>query len=174
MAERIARLHAGEPSGRPAPEGSPGGRKHDPLDRPFRVPLEALQDARVLGIDRDQLARTADRAGKKLPARHQRLLVRERQTLARLERPERRLESRETDDGIDDDVHVGAARRLDKPAPVRRPAPRDTAPPGTRPPARYHHVRRGVPLGLPGERIDGAMRRQDRHLEALGVALDHA
>ena len=69
----------------------------------------------MLAVDRNDLAAAAPAGVRhERPAHHERLLVRERDALARAERGERRLESRGADDGVEHDVDVIAPRGLDE------------------------------------------------------------
>ena len=78
------------------------------LGPPF---LEALEERRVLAVDRQDPAAAARlRRGRELAGRDEALLVREREVDAVLERPERRVDAGEADDGVQDDVRAGRGR----------------------------------------------------------------
>ena len=100
---------------------------------------QALPDRGVLGVDGDDLAAARGaRLGDDRPGRDQALLVRERETLARLQRGERRRQPREPDDRVEHDVGVGQRGELGEHARDRRrtrgPGRRErrTRPPGAR------------------------------------------
>ena len=84
----------------------PAGRgEHDRFDRVRGVPVEALEERRVLAVDRQQ------RASSPLPRREcevaggdEALLVREGERDSVLERPERRADACEADDGVEHEV----------------------------------------------------------------------
>ena len=71
------------------------------------APLEALEERRVLAVDRQQQAAAAAMGGDgELAGRDEALLVRERERDAALERPQRRLDAGEADDRVEDDVRL--------------------------------------------------------------------
>ena len=108
VAKSLARCHglqllAAQPAERP-----PRGGEHHPGHRGHVVPLQALEDRRVLAVDGDQL--TATGAGSlhdQLAARHQRFLVGQSQSLARPEGGERGFQPHGSHDGVHHNVDVG-------------------------------------------------------------------
>ena len=71
----------------------------------------ALEERRVLAVDRDQLAPAPLlRRQRELAGGHEALLVRERERDAVLERPHRRREAGEADDGVEHEVGLAPAR----------------------------------------------------------------
>ena len=75
--------------------------------------LEALERRRVLGVDGQQQPSSPLLCGEReLAGGDEALLVREREIDAGLERPQRRRQAREADDGVQDDVRLGAFEQL--------------------------------------------------------------
>ena len=75
--------------------------------------FEALEERRVLAVDREQQAAAPLLRGQReLAGGDEALLVRERERDAALERPERRADAREADDRVQDDVRLGALEQL--------------------------------------------------------------
>ena len=67
----------------------------------------------MLAVDRqDPASAPLLRGERELAGGDEALLVREREIDAALERPERRVDSREADDGVEDDVGLGAVEQL--------------------------------------------------------------
>ena len=82
--------------GRPAAERPAGARDHHPLEVLPALAAEGHREGRVLRVDREQpLGLTLDQVHHELAPDHERLLVRERERLAALERGERRPETEE-------------------------------------------------------------------------------
>ena len=76
------------------------------------MPREALEECRVLAVDRQEQPSPAPvRRQGELAGRDERLLVREREGDAALERPERHRQAREADDGVQDHVRVGRVQQ---------------------------------------------------------------
>ena len=105
MRERLVDRHALELRARAAAERPAGRGEHETGDRVRLAALEALEERRVLAVDRQQQATAPlPRPDRELAGGHQALLVRERERHSVLERPERRADAREADDGVEDDV----------------------------------------------------------------------
>ena len=95
---------------RAAAERAAARRQHEALGPPE---LGALEDRRMLAVDRDQLAPAARaRLERELARGDEALLVRERERDAALERPHRRREPGEADDGVQHDVRLGPLEQL--------------------------------------------------------------
>ena len=109
----VAELVGGEPAERAAARGE---------DEALRLAEErALEDRRVLAVDRDQLALAAGSGlQRELAGGDEALLVRERERDAVLERPHRRHQAGEADDGVQHDVRLGALEQLGRVSPGLR------------------------------------------------------
>ena len=95
---------------RPSAERAAARRQHEALGL---AELGALEERRVLAVDRDQLAPAARaRLERELAGGDEALLVRERERDAVLERPHRRREPGEADDGVQHDVRLGPLEQL--------------------------------------------------------------
>ena len=94
-----------------AAERAAGSREHERVDLLRLASFEALEERRVLAVDgQDPAAAALARSESELPGGDEALLVREREVDAVLERPQRRVDSREADDGVEDDVGLRRAR----------------------------------------------------------------
>ena len=98
-----------------AAERAAGGGQHQGFDLVGRAVLEALEERRVLAVDREQPpSAPLPRRERELACRDETLLVREREVDAALERPERRGQAGEADDGVQHDVRLGPLEQLDE------------------------------------------------------------
>ena len=106
----VRELVGGEPTKRAAARGE---------DEALRLAVErALEDRRVLAVDRDQVALAAGSGlQRKVAGRDEALLVREGERDAVLERPHRRNQAGEADDGVQHDVRLGALEQLGRVSP---------------------------------------------------------
>ena len=107
--ERARGGDVGELLDRQVAEGAAAGREVDAAHAVRVLAAQALEDRRVLRVGRRHrhavlLEQRQDRG----PARDERLLVRERDVLARLDRLDSRQQPRAADDARDDDVRVRA------------------------------------------------------------------
>ena len=103
---------------RAAAERAAGRGQHERRDGVGSTSLEALEERRVLAVDRQQQAAPPPLGGDgELAGGDEALLVRERERDAALERPERRPDAGEADDRVEDEsgsqasssaVHVAA------------------------------------------------------------------
>ena len=110
MRERLLGRDVGELVARAAAERAAARGQDDALRL---AELRALEERRVLAVDRDQLAPAPLlRRERELAGGDEALLVRERERDAVLERPHRRREPGEADDGVQDDVGLGALEQL--------------------------------------------------------------
>ena len=109
MCERLLHRHREEFLTRPASKRPAGGGQHERVDGVgLAPPLETLVDRGMLAVDGDQPpAATVKRRAGERAARDQALLVRQRQSDAVLERPERRADAGEADDRVQDDIRPG-------------------------------------------------------------------
>ena len=90
-----------------AAERAAGRGQDERLDRLGLAALEALEERRVLAVDRQQQAAAAPVGGDgELAGGDEALLVRERERDAVLERPQRRLDAGEADDRVEHDVRL--------------------------------------------------------------------
>ena len=113
VSERLLDRDVRELLAAPAVERTARRGEDERVDAVRRSALEALEGRRVLGIDREQEASpTLLRRERQVARRDEALLVRERERHASLERPERRTDSRKADDGVQDDVGLGALEEL--------------------------------------------------------------
>ena len=91
-------------------ERAAGGGQRESIDGLHRLAPEALPDRRVLRVDRAQLRAAVcvrlEGGAHDVPADDEHLLVGERDDLAGLERPQRRLQPEASGGGHDHDVHV--------------------------------------------------------------------
>jgi hypothetical protein len=91
-----------------AAERPAGGGQHERAHRLGGAALEALEDGRVLAVDRQEQAAPAPlRLPGEVAGRDEALLVRERERDAVLECPERRVDAGEAYDRIQDDIRPG-------------------------------------------------------------------
>ncbi len=98
------------PAERPARRG-----QDEPGDGRGIAPLEALEERGVLAVDREQQPSSPLLRGEReLAGRDEALLVRQRERDAVLERPERRPNAGEADDGVEDDVRLAPLEQLDR------------------------------------------------------------
>ncbi len=92
----------------PPAERTAGTREHHALQVLATLVAERHRQRGVLGVHREQAFRfPLHEVGDELAADHQRLLVRERQRLARLERREGRGEAGGADERVQDEVTLG-------------------------------------------------------------------
>ena len=111
--ERLLGCHIGQLVTRPAAERAAGARQDEARDLVGRRALQALVERGVLAVDRqDAPAAALLRGERKLARGDEALLVREREVDAVLERPERRVDAGEADDGVQDDVRLRALEQL--------------------------------------------------------------
>ena len=112
MGEGVVDRDLGQLGSRPAPERPARRRQHDPSDAlVVVVGAQAHVDGAVLGVDRNQLG--SGRLPSLLHDRRrgdQRLLVGERQPLARLQGAQGHRQAGEADDAVD--THIGQAADL--------------------------------------------------------------
>src|SRR5215210_290441 len=98
---------------RAAAEGAARAGQHERVDLLPRTTFEALERGRMLAVDREQQASpTLSRLERELARGDEALLVRERERHSALERPERRRQAREADDGIQHNVGLRALQQL--------------------------------------------------------------
>ena len=92
--------------------GPPDAVRTSECDGLRRPPFEALEERRVLAVDgQDPPATSLLRRERELARGDEALLVREREVDRRLERRERRGQTREADHGVEDDVRLGTPTR---------------------------------------------------------------
>ena len=91
--------------------GTTGCRQHEPAHLGVLARAQRLRDRGVLGVDRDDLARSRQR-GDQVAADDERLLVRERERAARLERRECGSEPDRAGDAVEDDVGLDIPHQL--------------------------------------------------------------
>src|SRR5512146_1929278 len=104
----LLELGSGATAERPARPGD-----HERVDLLRLALLEALEESRMLAVHRqDTAAAPLARCEGELPGGDEALLVRESEVDSALERPERRVDPREPDDGVEDDVGPGALEKL--------------------------------------------------------------
>jgi hypothetical protein len=123
----------------------------------------------VLAIHRHEIATApAQRRQNERPADDERLLVREREPLAGLERAERGLQPGRAHDGVDHDLRIGVRRGLSQ---------RGRALPPTRGrrdrTVHEHHQVGIVPLDLRRELGSISMRRECHHAKTVTVPFQH-
>ena len=113
MCERLLGSNVLELGAAAPAERSAGAGDDERLDLLRRAPLEALEECLMLEVHRQDPASTplARREGQ-LSGSDEALLVREREINAVLERPERRVDSGEADDGVEDDIGPGALEEV--------------------------------------------------------------
>ena len=113
MCERLLGRDVLELGARAAAERAARAGEHERVDLLRLASLEALEERRVLAVDRqDPAAAPLARGERELSGGDEALLVREREVDAVLERPERRVDSGEADDGVEDDVGLRALEQL--------------------------------------------------------------
>jgi len=118
MCERLLGRDVLELEARAAAEGTAGTGENERVDLFRLTSLEALEKRRVLTVDRqDPPAASLTRGERELPGCDEALLVRQREVDAVLERPEGRVDAREADDGVEDDVRLRALEELGQVAP---------------------------------------------------------
>ena len=102
----------------PLAKWSAGRSENYPPHFRIRPSGDALENRAVLAVHRNEIGIAAlPRLLHKLPGDDERLLVRQRDALPRVERRERRVESGSADYRVDDDVRVLARCRLDEAVP---------------------------------------------------------
>ena len=113
MRERLLRRYVRQIVSVSSAERASGRGENERVDGLERPALQALEGRTVLAVHRQEQAPSP------LPCRESELaggdkafLVRERERRAALERPERRPEAGEADDGVEDDVRLGALEEL--------------------------------------------------------------
>ena len=118
MRERLGRCDAAELGARPSAERAARGGEDDSGDRVGAAAGEALVKSRMLAVDGEQEA-SAPLPGRdrELARSDEALLVRERERDAVLERPQRRPDAGEPDDGVEDDVGRAALEQRHRVAP---------------------------------------------------------
>src|SRR5581483_9351667 len=98
---------------RPAAERPAGAGEDERGDLLRRPSLKALEERRVLAVDRQDAAAAATlRVERQLARRDEALLVREREVDAVLERPQGRMHTGEPDNCVEDDVGLCALEEL--------------------------------------------------------------
>src|SRR5215210_9082298 len=98
---------------RAAPERAARAGQHERVDLLPRTTFEALERGRMLAVDREQQASaTLSRLERELAGGDEALLVCERERDSAVERPERRRQAREADDGIQHNVGLRALQQL--------------------------------------------------------------
>ena len=113
MRERLLGRDVLELGARAAAERAAGAGEDERVDLLRLASLEALEERRVLAVDgQDPAAAPLPRGESELAGGDEALLVREREVDAALERPERRVDSGEADDGVEDDVGLRALEQL--------------------------------------------------------------
>ena len=113
MGDGLLGSDAAERVGGPLAERAAGGRQHEALDRVARLADEALEQRRVLRVDRDDDGAGPRGGGLDERAGHdERLLVGEGDRLAGLGGRERGAEAGGPDDGRDHDVDLGRLGEL--------------------------------------------------------------
>ncbi len=171
MSQRFLHRHGLEFSARPASEGS--ARCGQPYPRHLGTLLaeHALEDGRVLAVHRNEVV-AGNELRHQLAADHERLLVRQRETLAGAESRDGRAQSRGAHERVEYEVAIGVLGKLDD-----RLRTRSHLGVGQQP-------RQSVGGGLVGKRQaahpEGARLLRDRvrgraggqrhHLDALGEA----
>ncbi len=118
MCERFGDGHLLELGPGASAERATGGCEDEGLDRLGLATLEALEERRVLAVDRKQQSAAAamGRDGE-LAGGDQALLVRECERDAVLERPQRRLDAREAHDRVQHDVRLAGIEERRRMAP---------------------------------------------------------
>ena len=115
MRERLVRRDVAELVAGAAAERPAGAGQHEARDLVGRGAGEALEERRVLAVHRKDPAAAARRRGEReVAAGDEALLVREREVDAVLERPQRRVDAGEADDGVEDDVGLRLLEQLDE------------------------------------------------------------
>ena len=111
--ERVLDRHALEVVAAAAAEGPARRGQHERVDRSRLATFEALEERGVLRVDgKQQTSAPLFRLARQVACSDQALLVRERERDAALERPERRADSGEADDRVQDDVRLGGLEQL--------------------------------------------------------------
>ena len=111
MGERLGGRDGFERGAAATAERTAGCRQHEPADLVALARAQRLRDRRVLGVDRHDLSGTRE-CGDEVAADDERLLVRERERAARLERRERRAEPDRAGDAVEHDVGLDVADEL--------------------------------------------------------------
>jgi hypothetical protein len=97
---------------RPAAEWAARGGEDDRAHRLEVAPFQALEHCGVLAVDGQEEASTSLPSGEReLAGRDEALLVREGQRHTPLERPDRRGQAGEADDGVQHDVRLGGVEQ---------------------------------------------------------------
>ncbi len=113
MCERLLGRDVLELGARAAAERAARAGEDERVDLLRLASLEALEERRVLAVDgQDPPAAPLCARERELAGGDEALLVREREVDAALERPERRVDAGEADDGVEDDVGLGAVEEL--------------------------------------------------------------
>ncbi len=125
MLQRRVDRRALEPVARPCAErATRRGQDESPHLRSV-APSDALQDGRVLAVDRNDLAAPLPGSVvRELPGYDERLLVRECDPLPGVQRGERRIEPRRADDGVQHDRRIVTRRGLHEALSTVAPAAR--------------------------------------------------
>ena len=112
MGERLLRGHVRELVAGAAAERPAGCGQNEARDACAVAPLEALVERRVLAVHgQEQPSPTLVRGDGELAGRDEALLVGERERHTVLERPQRRPDAGESDDGVQDDVGAAALQQ---------------------------------------------------------------
>ena len=113
MRERLFRRDVLEVGARAAAERPARAGEDEGVDLLGAAAFEALEECGVLAVDRqDPTSTPLLRGQRKRAGGDEALLVREREVDAALERPERRVDPRRADDGVEDDVGFSAVEKL--------------------------------------------------------------
>ena len=113
MCERLLGRDVLELGALAAAERSARACEHERVDLLRLAALQALEECRVLAVDREDPAAPPFAGGERqLTGGDEALLVREREVDALLERPERRVDSGEADDRVEDDVGLRALEQV--------------------------------------------------------------
>src|SRR6266508_3870869 len=177
MRQRFRWSHVVELVTRPASEGASGGGEHERMHLVDTPALEALERGRVLAVDRNQpSAAPPPGLERELAGGDQALLVREREIDAVLQRPERRRQPGEADDGIEDEVGLGALEELCQIAPDLGQRREAVDRPGARGGSTELQLRVGADdlQRLAPDRARSAQESDSLHRGSVGSAAAHA
>ena len=105
--------HIGQFLARPTPKWAAGCGENKGVNGLRIAALEALVGGGVFAVDREQPPSPTPPGGRRqFASRHEALLVREGEVDPSLERPERRRETGEAHDGVEDDVRLRTLEQL--------------------------------------------------------------
>src|SRR6185436_14446510 len=115
VSQRVLDRRRRQPFDAPVAKRTTRGGQHDATNLRRRMTGDALQDRAVLAVNGNYFAR-ARRAGlpHQITSDDESFLVGERHPLSALERCQSGIETRGTDDGIEDNVHVAPGGRRDE------------------------------------------------------------